>query len=31
MADRAGQPLRITEAEFDQHGEKRECGRHDVF
>jgi hypothetical protein len=31
VADRAREPFRITDAEFDQHGEKRECGRHDVF
>jgi hypothetical protein len=30
MADRACEPFWITDAEFDQHGEKREYGRHDV-
>jgi hypothetical protein len=30
MADGAKQPFRITETEFDQHGDESKDDRHDV-
>jgi hypothetical protein len=31
VADDAHEPFGITDAELDQHGEKRKCGRHDIL